>query len=191
MTGPTDTIVLLLLYVILPAWVAAGFADYWCHRAASIETTAGPKESWLHLAGLAQLGIPLLGAMFFELNALTLVVMFACLVLHEATIIWDVHYAYPRRRIGPFEQHVHGALEYLPFTAFLLLLPLAWGQACALFGVGAETARWSLELRTERLPLTYVLVALGAALLFDILPFLEELLRGLRAQRRRRLSASA
>ncbi|MDB5364816.1 MAG: diguanylate cyclase [Rhodospirillales bacterium] len=183
MTSPTDALLLLLLYVVLPLWVAVGFADYWCHRATSIETTAGAKESLLHLAGLAELGIPLLLAMFFEVNALVLAVMIAGVVAHEITLVWDVSYASRLRRITPFEQHVHSGLEVLPFTGLLLILPLHWGQFCALFGVGPETADWSLVLRPEKLPLIYVTIALGSTLLFDILPFLEELARCLRAKR--------
>ncbi|GIL39867.1 hypothetical protein [Roseiterribacter gracilis] len=182
MTSPSDAIVLLLLYVMLPLWVAVGFADYLCHRASSIETTAGPKESWLHLAGLTELGIPLLLAMFFEINALVLAVMIAGLIAHEVTIIWDVAYAYGRRVITPTEQHVHTGLEVLPFTAFLLILPLHWDQFCAMFGFGPAQAQWALVARPEKLPLTYVMIALGSALLFDILPFVEELVRGLRVR---------
>jgi hypothetical protein len=37
------------MYFVLPVWLAAGFADYLCHRAASIETRSGWKESLLHL----------------------------------------------------------------------------------------------------------------------------------------------
>lgn len=173
----------LLLFVILPGWIVAGFADYWCHRASSIETTAGPKESWLHILGLVELGVPLLLAMFFEVNALVLVVMIAGLITHELTIIWDVNYADRTRRVTPTEQHIHSVLEVLPFAGFLLVLPLCWGQFCALFGFGPETADWSLQLRGKQVPLTYVLLALGSALLFDVLPFVEELLRGLRAKR--------
>jgi hypothetical protein len=39
----------VLMYFVLPSWLAAGFADYLCHHAASIETTSGWKESLLHL----------------------------------------------------------------------------------------------------------------------------------------------
>jgi hypothetical protein len=181
-TSPSDALLLLLLYVVLPLWVAVGFADYLCHRATSIETTAGAKEAALHLLGLVELGTPVLLAMFFEVNALVLAVMIACLVAHEATFAWDVRYASRLRTITPFEQHVHSGLEVLPFTALLLILPLHWGQARALFGVGPEAAQWSLVLRPEKLPLTYVAIALGAALLFDVLPFIEELVRCVRVK---------
>jgi hypothetical protein len=39
----------VLMYFVLPLWLAAGFADYLCHRAAHIKTTSGAKESLLHL----------------------------------------------------------------------------------------------------------------------------------------------
>jgi hypothetical protein len=38
-----------LMNVVLPVWLAAGIADWLCHRASSIETTTGPKESVIHL----------------------------------------------------------------------------------------------------------------------------------------------
>ena len=40
---------LLLGYLILPLWIAAGFADYLCHRAARISENSGAQESALHL----------------------------------------------------------------------------------------------------------------------------------------------
>ena len=50
----SDPVVLILLYFILPVWLAAGFADWLCHRAAHIETTSGAKESMLHLLMFAE-----------------------------------------------------------------------------------------------------------------------------------------
>ncbi|MCP1436612.1 hypothetical protein J3D56_000048 [Erwinia persicina] len=38
-----DPQMLVLLYFVLPVWLIAGFADYLCHRATNIETTAGLK----------------------------------------------------------------------------------------------------------------------------------------------------
>src|SRR3982750_2950983 len=97
----------ILMYFVLPVWVAAGFADYLCHRATNIETTSGPKESLLHLLQFAEMAVPTLAAIFLESNALIIRVMIACLILHEATAIWDVSYAYQLRTITPTEQHVH------------------------------------------------------------------------------------
>ena len=104
----------VLMYFILPVWLAAGFADYLCHRATSIETTSGPRESLLHLLQFAEMAVPTFAAIFLEINALVILVMIVCLLLHEATAIWDVSYAYPLREITPTEQHVHSFLEMLP-----------------------------------------------------------------------------
>jgi hypothetical protein len=49
-------------------WLAAGFADYLCHRAASIESTGGWNESMLHLLQLGEMAIPTLAAIFSEIN---------------------------------------------------------------------------------------------------------------------------
>jgi hypothetical protein len=53
----------VLMYFVLPLWLFAGFADYLCHRASSIATTAGPKESLIHLLMLTEMGIPVTAAM--------------------------------------------------------------------------------------------------------------------------------
>jgi hypothetical protein len=96
----------ILMYFVLPVWLAAGFADYLCHRASAIERTSGWKESLLHLLQLGEMAVPTLAAIFLEINALIILVMIICLIAHEATAIWDVHYAYSRREVTPTEQHV-------------------------------------------------------------------------------------
>src|SRR5258708_24006605 len=81
---------LILMYFVLPLWLAAGFADYLCHRASHIERTSGPKESLLHLLQVAEMAIPTLAAIFLEINALIIFVMLVVLILHDATAIWEV-----------------------------------------------------------------------------------------------------
>jgi len=115
---------IVLMYFIMPLWFAAGFADYLCHRASNIAMTAGPKESLLHLAQFAEIGVPIVGALVLEINALLLLVMIICLVLHEATAIWDVSFAYARREATPTEQHVHSFLEMLPLMGLVLIAVL-------------------------------------------------------------------
>ena len=58
-----------------------------------------------------------------------------------------------------------------------------FGQFLALFGLGSETARFDLRWKEEPLPATYVLTILGVTFLFEIIPFVEEFVRGLRANR--------
>jgi len=180
-----DPVRILLLYFIMPVWFLAGLADYLCHRATDIAHTAGPKESLLHLLMFAEIAVPLLMCLFFEIDALVFAVMIAGFLAHEATALWDVSYAIEHRYVSPIEQHVHSFLEMIPLMAGAFVAILHWPQLLALFGLGAETARFTLELKEESLPIAYIVAVLGAALLFELLPYLEELWRGLNAQARR------
>lgn len=175
----------ILMYFVLPLWLAAGFADWLCHRRSHIETTSGPKESALHLLALAEIGVPVLLALFFEINALVIAVMIVAFVLHEATTLWDLSYASNTREITPIEQHVHSFLEMLPLMGLAFIALLHWGQFLALFGLGSETARLELALKQPPLPLSYTVTILAAVLLYNIIPYAEELVRGLRAKRGR------
>jgi hypothetical protein len=55
-----------------------------------------------------------------------------------------------------------------------------WPQFIALLGLGSEPARFAIAWKDQPLPLGYIAAMLGAALLFELLPYLEELWRGLR-----------
>jgi hypothetical protein len=181
-----DVAVNVLMYFILPLWLVAGFADYLCHRATHIETTSGAKESLLHLLQFAEMGVPILAAMFLEINALIILVMIICFLLHEATALWDVSYASGLREITPIEQHVHSFLEMLPLMGLAFVVVLHWPQFLALFGLGTEPASFAVRLKEHPLPVAYVVTVLAAVLLFELLPYLEELVRGMRAARRAR-----
>jgi hypothetical protein len=178
-----DPVVLILMYFILPLWLLAGFADWLCHRATHIETTTGAKESVFHLIMLAEMGLPLLAAIFLEVNAGIIAFMIGAFFLHEITALWDVSYAVTRRRVSPIEQHVHSVQEMIPLMAILLLSSRHWEQFRALFGFGTETARFELAWKEEQLPVTYVLSVMAMALLLEIIPFVEEFSRGLKANR--------
>ena len=171
-----------LLYFILPLWLAAGFADYLCHRATDIAHTSGYRESLLHLVMFAEIAVPLLIALFFEINALVILLMIAGFILHEATALWDVSFAIDKRYVGPIEQHVHSFLELLPLMAMLVVVILHWPQFLALFGAGPETPRFALVLKSEPLPWFYVMTFLLTVALLELLPYAEELFRGLRAR---------
>jgi hypothetical protein len=179
MHDPTQA---LLLYFIMPVWFLAGLADYLCHRATDIEHNAGPKESLIHLLMFGEFAVPILMCLFFEINALIFAVMIIAFLAHEATALWDVSYAIERRYVSPLEQHVHSFLEMIPLMAGLIVAIRHWGQFLALFGLGPETARFTLQLKAEPLPLVYIVLVLGSALLLDLLPYLEELWRGIRAR---------
>lgn len=174
-----DPVVIILMYFLLPLWLAAGFADWLCHRATRIESTTGAKESLIHLLMFAEVGAPLIAAIFLEVNALIIAVTIIAFFLHEATALWDVSYALSAREVSPLEQHVHSFLEMIPLMGILLIVSRHWGQFLALFGMGAEPARFDLLWKSEPLPATYIVTVFAIVLLFDLLPYLEELARGL------------
>jgi hypothetical protein len=166
----------------VPVWLLAGFSDWLCHRATDIEGTTGAKESLIHLLMFAEIGLPLLAALFLEINALIIGFMIVMFLLHEATALWDVSYAESARRVTPLEQHVHSLLEMIPLMALLLIVSRHWPQFLALFGAGDEVARFDLNRKPEPLPALYEASVLAGAFLLGLAPYLEELWRGLRRQ---------
>ncbi|TPI45053.1 diguanylate cyclase [Mesorhizobium sp. B2-9-1] len=176
-----DPMVLILMYFVLPVWLVAGFADWLCHRASHIESTTGAKESLIHLLMFAEVGIPLLAAMFLEVNALVIAVMIVTFFVHEATAIWDVRYATTARTVSPVEQHVHSFLEMIPLMGLVIVVALHWGQFLALFGAGTERARFDLTWKEQQLPVIYIAAVMIVIVLFELLPYVEEFFRGLRA----------
>ena len=180
-----DPTVIILMYFILPLWLAAGFADWLCHRASHIETTTGAKESLIHLLMFAEIGLPLLAAMFLEINGLIIAVMLLAFFVHEATALWDVSYATSARTVTPIEQHVHSFLEIIPLMALVSVVSRHWQQFLAVFGMGSEPLRTDLTLKSEPLPIVYIAGILIMVLLFELLPYIEEFVRGLRANRGR------
>ncbi len=176
-----DPTLLLLMYFVVPVWLMAGFADWLCHRATNIETTSGAKESVLHLLLFAEVAGPFLAALLLDINALVLAFMIVMFFVHEATTLWDLSYAVNLREITPIEQHVHSFLEMMPLMGLLLVAARHWPQFLALFGFGDEAPRFDIALKVPPLPPAYIFSAVAAALLFAVLPYTEELWRGLRA----------
>jgi hypothetical protein len=172
---PTATLVQqALLYVLMPLWLLAGFADYLCHRVLHIEYSAGVKEAVLHLLLLAELGAAFLLILLFEVNAAVLALLIGIAVLHELTAWWDLAYAASRRRIPVPEQWVHGLQEFIPWAGLAGLMVLHPEQTWALFGLGDEVPDWSMNLRPPPLPPRILaLLALGGLLLV-LLPFIAE-----------------
>jgi hypothetical protein len=180
---PIDPTGAILMYFILPLWLLTGVADWLCHKATHIERTSGAKESVLHLLMFVEMGLPLLAAIFLDVNALIIGFMIALFLLHEATSMWDVDYAVARRRVTPLEQHVHSFLELIPLMALLLIIARHWPQFLALFGAVEEPARFDLSWKAPPLPPAYIAAVLAAACAVAVLNF-EESFRCLRAKRR-------
>jgi hypothetical protein len=181
MSDPTQAV---LLYFVMPVWFLAGIADWACHRATDIEHTAGAKESLIHLLMFAEVAVPLLACLFLEINALVIAVMIVGFLTHEATSLWDVSYAVKHRYVSPLEQHVHSFLEMMPLMGGAFVVVLHWQQFLALFGLGDEPPRFTIEWKQQPLPLLYIFSVLAAALFLEFLPYLEELWRSWRANRR-------
>lgn len=177
----SDPTAIILMYFILPIWLIAGFADWLCHRASHIETTTGAKESLIHLLMFGEVGVPLLAGMFLQINALIFALMIVAFLIHEATALWDVSYATTARAVTPIEQHVHSFLEMIPMMAIVCVASLHWSQFLALFGLGTQAPRFDLIWKSEPLPILYVTLVLLCVVLFEFLPYIEELLRGLSA----------
>lgn len=167
-----------LLYAVIPAWLCAGLADWACHRATEIETTGGTKESLLHIAQLSEVGVPLLLALFFEINALIIATMIVGLILHQATAMWDVRWASATRTIRPIEQHVHSVLEMAPVMVFAGLAILHWPAVLDLI---EGRLSLSLGLKEQPLPVPYLAALMVAVVAMGMVPYAEELLRCLRA----------
>jgi hypothetical protein len=174
---------LLLVMVVYPLWVAAGLADWACHRATRIASTSGLRENLLHLVMFAEVGCAIGAMALLQVNAAVLVVITAIFVLHELTVWWDLRVSLPVRRVTAIEQMVHSFQELLPLVSLLLLAVLAWDQALALVGLGSEPADLSLRRKDHPLPVTVLVGGACAALLFNAMPLAQESLACLRAQR--------
>jgi hypothetical protein len=175
------------MYFVVPLWIAAGTADAACHRATDIETTSGPKESALHILMLAEVGIPLMAAMFLEVTSPVLALLIASFILHELTGLWDVSYASKRREITPIEQHVHSYLEMIPLMAASVTAILHWKQFLSLIGIRRDGRDFRIMLKTRPLPLAYSATVIVSVVLLEGLPYVHEFLRGIRATPMRRL----
>jgi hypothetical protein len=172
-----------LLFIVMPIWLLVGLLDWWCHRTSAIETTSGVPETVLHLLMLAEAGAAVLMGLFLEINGLVLALMLAAFIAHEVTSYADLTYAAPRRNVRPFEQRVHDYLAVVPFLALSLVFVLHWDQAVAWFGIGPAKLDLSLGLKREPLSPNYIIGLLTAIFIFEVVPYVEELWRGLRARR--------
>jgi hypothetical protein len=172
---------ILLLCGVIPVWIAAGLADYFCHRYSRISETSGTRESVLHLVQFGLIGLPITLALFLQMNAGMFLLAAICILSHHAVAYVDVAYANHTREVTPVEQMVHSFLEIAPLVAFILTGVLYWPQLLSLLGLGTEAAHFMPELRV--LPPLWIAFVLGGALLFNALPYAEELLRCARRRR--------
>lgn len=170
---------LMLAWAVLPLWLLAGLADWACHRRGDIGHTAGVGESLLHLLLFGLLAAALAAVLLLELNAGALLLALALWLLHQLLSWLELRYVLRRRTVGPFEQMVHSAQEWLPLLG-LALLALMVVHRWLLLPEGAERV-WALRWRRpEEDPVLTgwrVWPALAAFTALGALPLAEELRR--------------
>jgi hypothetical protein len=172
----------IILGVLLPAWLLLGVFDWWCHKQAHIETTAGPWESFLHLVLSGQAAVAVLAALFLDINAPVLLLIIFMYVVHELATGYDIHYAARTRVITPTEQRVHDYLTAVPFAIVILLFATHPSSALDILTLRFEEP-FVLRWKEPQLPLWYTLSLLAACIAANIVLFAEELWRGLKARR--------
>jgi hypothetical protein len=176
----------LILYGLLPLWGITGFIDWCCHRATHIETTSGLKESLIHSAMGAQLGIPIVLSIMFYINVSVLLICIAAWLLHEFIAHWDVHYSAPKREISIWEVHVHNYMATIPLYLLMLIVVMNWEMFMNLI-----TFNWEGHMQFQRMATPHGSpVYLKYYLLFMAitcgLPYVEENFRCLRVYLKQR-----
>jgi hypothetical protein len=170
----------LLMYVLVPLWIAAGLADWFCHRRTAIARTSGLRENAFHWVLLAQGGLVLAAIALLEINAGVLLLAFAGFLAHELTTYVELRYTVARRQVRPVEQMVHSFMELLPLAILCLAAAMQWAQVRALFGEGAPD--FALQPKAAPWPAGWLLATAGAVLLLNVLPMAEETVRCVRGR---------
>ena len=166
---------LVLMAGVIPLWIVAGLADWWCHRRTAIERSSGRIENAFHWVLFAEAGIALAAVGLLEIDAAVLLLVFAGFLAHEITTYVELRYTVPRREVRPLEQMIHSFMEILPLAVLGLLAVLAWDQVLALFDAGAPD--FALRPKAHAWPLPYLLGVAAAVVLLNVLPMAEEAVR--------------
>lgn len=174
-----------LFYVLLPAWFVPGLLDWWMHRRTRIEETTGLPESLLHSLMMAEAGAAVLAGLVLDVNAAALSLMTGGVLAHQATAMWDVMSTYGRREIRPVEQHVHSALEMIPFMGLSFAVVLHPDQVATMLRHPRD-ADWRLRSKRRRPGSRYLVGVAAAVAGLVVLPYGNELYRCLRAGGKRR-----
>jgi hypothetical protein len=169
----------LLMAVVIPLWVLAGLADWWCHRRTDIAHTSGWIENVFHWVLLAEAGIGLLAVALLEIDAAVLMLVFASFLAHEITTFIELRYTVPLREVRPGEQMVHSFMEILPLLLLALAAVIGWDQVLALFD--EDVPDFALLPKAQPWPASYLAGVGIAVLLLNVLPMAEEGWRCVRA----------
>lgn len=178
---PISPVIGVLLQVILGMWIAAGWADWRCHRVAGIERTSGTAEAVCHWLLLVQMGAAITLCTLFQPTLLLLVILLCLWLAHQSITFLELRWVAPMRDITPGEQMIHSFLEVLPVAGMLLLSIPVLENA-----MQPSQPLWMLQRRDmadvswqdDAWP-----VLILACVLFNGLPYLEELWRCVRWHR--------
>ena len=177
----SDAAELVLRWGVVPLWILAGLADWWCHRRTAIERTSGWRENAFHWLLFGEAGVGLAATALLEVDAAVLMLVFAAFLAHELTTYIELRYTVPLREVRPLEQMVHSFMELLPLLLLALLAAMRWDEVLALFGTGVPDL--SLRAKEDPWPPAYLAGTALAVLLLNVLPMAEEGLRCWRAVR--------
>jgi len=181
MVDTTQLLISFLLFMLLPIWGIAGFADWLCHRSTNIENTSGLKESLMHSLMGVQIGIPIILCLFFEINVFILMICILTWVLHELVAHWDVHFATPRRKISIWEMHAHNYLGSLPMYMLITILIINWPIFLKLLSFNwGNKSFFFTPLQTPHGGEGYLPTYLTFMAIFCVFPYFEENIRCLR-----------
>lgn len=179
-----DALRAVLMAGALPLWAMAGFGDWLCHRLQRMEETAGLPEAILHSLMLAVLGTASLAVLFLQVNAAVLLGMLLACVVHEGLVWRDLAFANRHRKVGAIEQWIHGIQTAMPWVLLVGICLLHRDQFLAILGAAEAPADWVLRPKRDPLPGAYLVTVLIGCGVLVVLPFLEELWRCARTQRR-------
>lgn len=177
---PTDPIVAIGLYVLVPTWIALGLLDWFCHRASGIAVHCGASESFLHLLLLSLAGLGLLAGLFLEINELVLAFVVVCFIGHEGVAFCDIYLANGCRRVSPLEQRVHDYMTSIAVTLVFSLIVRHWDAATAAALSPLSVLSAPIEMKRDPLPLLMMASIIGGVGIFNLIPYLLELLSGLK-----------
>lgn len=165
---------LVLAYAGYLFWLAAGLADFICHRRTDLAHTSGVRESALHLLQLSLIGGAITLCLALRPSWMLAVVCALLLGTHAVVGYMDTRQAYGRRPLLPFEQHVHSVLDMAPVFAFVLYFGSLW--------LHGELAGTVLAPRDPALAPTLWAAVLAPAAVLCVLPALAEFRATLRAR---------
>ncbi|MGX5730792.1 hypothetical protein ACWKWK_09695 [Pseudoxanthomonas beigongshangi] len=123
-------------------WLCAGLADFTLHWREDLAHTSGWAESRLHLLQLGLMGAGVLSWLYLQPSWLVLLLLALLAAVHAVAGYHDTRIAYPLRRIGPLEQHVHSVLDMAPWFAVVALAGFVMTDA-----ERAGAMDWHLALR--------------------------------------------